>query len=84
MPTITTTTLTLPTAWAGYLFYGDVSNLAPGEHGTIYNVLLKNDLRYVMPLTMEEVGFVHSHDASFWGVKSADCGEYVFPAPRYG
>jgi hypothetical protein len=72
--------LTLPTAWANYLFYGDIEGLGPGEHGTIFTVLKAYGLRYIMPLTMNEVGFLNWHYATDFGVKSAECAEYIFPA----
>jgi len=71
-----TETYILPSHWAPYLINGDSSNLTDEEEEEIDNWLKNEGLSF--PLSCEDYGFKHQHDASYLGVLACDCQEYIF------
>lgn len=68
--------LTAPSAWAPYLINGDVSGLDQYELEACDDWLLS--LGVSDPVSCEDAGFRHTHDASDFAPLSTDCQEYAF------
>ena len=68
-------TLTAPSHWATYLFYGDDSGLDDNEAAKIDAWLACEGVN--SPVSCDDAGFIRYHDASRFALAS-DCQEYTF------
>jgi hypothetical protein len=68
-------TLTAPSHWATFLFYGDETGLEEGEAETITNWLAFQGVG--SPVSCEDADFMKYHDACRIALAS-DCQEYTF------
>lgn len=67
---------TAPSHWASYFINGDDSGLEPEEKKQADAWLQHIGMGY--PVSCEDAGFIHSHDARAVGALPADCQEYTF------
>ncbi len=77
--------LTAPSSWASYLINGDGSGLDEGELDAILAWLerigqyrLDDRKAHRYPVSCEDAGFVHWHDAWLEAQYAADCQTYAF------
>ena len=70
--------LTLPTYWATYLFYGSTDAVDAEEIETIETVLACYKVRRNDVVGMDEVGYSAYSNAAQFGVLAGDVAEYHF------
>jgi hypothetical protein len=69
-------TLTAPSNWASYLINGDASGLPVDERAACDAWLAHRGLSF--PVSCDDAGFVHTHDAYMFAPFGADCQSYTF------
>lgn len=69
-------TITAPSYWASYLINGDDSGLEPQEKAACDAWLAREAVG--LPVSCDDAGFCHRHDAWAEAPYSADCQDYVF------
>lgn len=69
-----TFTRTAPSAWASYLINGDASGISEDDKAAADAFVAQ----YGMPVSCEEAGFIHAHDAYHLMPLGADCERYTF------
>lgn len=75
-PSDNVVTYTAPSAWASYLINGDASGLEDGEQATVDAWLASIGLGD--PVSCDDAGFRHVHDAFAFMPLAADCQTYSF------
>lgn len=73
---VKTKTYILPSRWACYLINGDASGDDNCDIALADEFLEAEGLG--APVSCEEAGFRHHHDARHYGVLPCDCHEYTF------
>lgn len=71
-----TVTYTLPSHWSGYLINGDADSLNEEEAKQADEFLSAEGLG--APVSCDDAGFRHHHDARHYGVPACDCQEFTF------
>ena len=74
-----TITFTAPSAWASYLINGDASGLDEQDKEDCDRWIMLN--RLGDPVSCENAGFIHRHDAFAVCPLGADCQTYAFLVP---
>lgn len=74
----TTVKLNAPSHWASAIVNMDYSGLTKPEIGQLNTFLAANSVSFSDCLYCEDNGFMRTHDASPFGVLSADCQTYFF------
>lgn len=73
---VVTETATAPSAWASYLINGDSSGLLSTEVRCADAWIAR--LGWGSPVSCEDAGFIHHHDAYTECPQGADCQTYSF------